>query len=356
MEFKPVDKIPHYECGLWPQTHDRWKKEGMPLDELYFEWMSGEPYFGIAPRPYVPLSILPKPGFERMVFEEDKTYLTYRGIWGEKRKSYKIDMSMDQFLEFPVKEKKDFLEMKRRFNPCSLIRYPLGWNDLVNMYKMRDTPLCLLGNGQFGLYSMLRRWMGTENLSCAFYYDSSLIHEMLDFLADFILQLTEKACKEVEIDYFNFFEDFCFKNGPLFSPETFREFFFPRYKIIIEELKRRGIKYFLLDTDGDARAFIPLFIELGITCIWPLEVQAGMDINQLRKEYKKDIAFIGGIDKRALAKTEADIEKELRRTIVPELLKEGGYIPTLDHSVPSDVPYRNFLYYNELKLKLLNGK
>jgi len=28
--FRPVDRIPNMEIGLWPQTRERWLHEGMP--------------------------------------------------------------------------------------------------------------------------------------------------------------------------------------------------------------------------------------------------------------------------------------------------------------------------------------
>ena len=34
---------------------------------------------------------------------------------------------------------------------------------------------------------------------------------------------------------------------------------------------------------------------------------------------------------------------------------DDGYIPTIDHTVPPDVPYENFRYYLELKVKAMEG-
>jgi len=34
------------------------------------------------------------------------------------------------------------------------------------------------------------------------------------------------------------------------------------------------------------------------------------------------------------------------------LIDEGGYIPLIDHAIPDDVPYENYLYYLELKRKI----
>jgi uroporphyrinogen decarboxylase len=36
-------------------------------------------------------------------------------------------------------------------------------------------------------------------------------------------------------------------------------------------------------------------------------------------------------------------------------MEEGGFIPTIDHSVPPDVSLADFMYYLELKRKVLFG-
>jgi len=40
---------------------------------------------------------------------------------------------------------------------------------------------------------------------------------------------------------------------------------------------------------------------------------------------------------------------------VRPLLKEGAYIPMLDHFVPPDVSYETYLYYVERRRELLGG-
>ncbi len=126
----------------------------------------------------------------------------------------------------------------------------------------------------------------------------------------------------------------------------------PHYKRIIERFKKAGIKYFWLDSDGNCEVLIPLMIECGINCLWPLEQASDMDPVRLRKKYGRDLAFAGGIDKRVLMQGKKEIEKELYSKI-PVLVESGGYIPTIDHTVPPDTPLENFIYYLELKMKLL---
>ena len=75
----------------------------------------------------------------------------------------------------------------------------------------------------------------------------------------------------------------------------------------------------------------------------------------LRKKYGNDLALMGGIDKRILAKDKKSIEAELKSKL-PYLLSGGGYIPLIDHNIPPDVPFRNFEYYMKLKKRLLEGR
>jgi uroporphyrinogen decarboxylase len=210
----------------------------------------------------------------------------------------------------------------------------------------------LLANASIGLYSQLRSWVGTIELSYLFYDDPALVQEMVDLIVDFTLRVTRKARQEVQFDYFNFFEDFAGKGGPLISPALFRRFLLPAYKRITEEFRRDGIKHFWLDSDGDPRCLIPLMLEGGITCLWPLEVASGMDPVALRKEYGTDLALCGGIDKREIAKGREAIHRELYAKI-PPLLERGGYIPFIDHAIPPDISLDDFKYYMDLKMKLI---
>jgi len=60
----------------------------------------------------------------------------------------------------------------------------------------------------------------------------------------------------------------------------------------------------------------------------------------------------GGIDKRVLAWGKEHIDVELQRKVAG-LIDKGGYIPTIDHSIPPDVPYENFVYYWEQKKRMI---
>ena len=77
----------------------------------------------------------------------------------------------------------------------------------------------------------------------------------------------------------------------------------------------------------------------------PFEVASGMDICAVRREYP-DLIISGGLDKREIAKGRAAIDRELEAKL-PFMFEHGRYLPSMDHHVPPEVSYADFLYYLE---------
>jgi uroporphyrinogen decarboxylase len=358
LSFRPVDRGVNFELALWGQTLDRWWDEGLPQDVHIGTLLEGNEFFGLLRVGYLPLRIVQMmPAFDEVVLEETDRYVIKRWPDGHVSKALKTGAahgtraSMDQMISFPVTDRDSFEAIKRRYNPDSPARYPEWWPDVARCLADRDYPLALTRNACFGLYSFMRRLMGTETACTVFYDDPALAADMLDFLTDYFVAVTRCALDQVDVDFFNFFEDFCYKAGPLVGPNLFRKYLMPRYRRIIDLLRSHGVRHIWLDSDGNTELLIPLFIEMGITCHWPLERAAGMDPVRLRARYGHDLALVGGIDKRELTKGRREIEQEVRR--LAPLIEDGGYIPTVDHAVPPDVPYENWLAYLEVKRALL---
>jgi uroporphyrinogen decarboxylase len=358
---EPAPWVPNYELGCWGQTVERWLREGMAPGESrvgQMDMFEGEDVFGLDRRAFARLNHRMIPDFGYEVLSEDEEYLVARHPDGVVTRALKAGtvrgtrMSMDTYLSFPVTDRTSWQDVKRRYAARAPVRYPFWWDEQVRLWKERDYPAVLMGNASFGLYSQLRSWVGTEGISYLFYDDPALVEEMLEFMTDFFLELIEPALNQAQFDYFNFFEDCAGKGGPLFGPELFRKFFMRPYRRIIGRLNRAGIRSIWVDSDGDMEVLIPLWMEAGVNCLWPLECAAGMDPLRLRRKFGRELALAGGIDKMQIARGRQAIEKEIRAKI-PPLLEQGGYIPHIDHTVPPDVSYADFLYYMELKRKLL---
>jgi uroporphyrinogen decarboxylase len=130
-----------------------------------------------------------------------------------------------------------------------------------------------------------------------------------------------------------------------------RQFLMPAYQRWVSEINAAGCPIVDMDSDGNIEVLIPLWIESGINVCDPIEVAAGNDIVAYRERFGKRMAYRGGIDKRAIAAGGQVLRDEVLR-VVPPLLKEGGFIPSCDHGVPSDISWPNFVDYTRLLAQL----
>ena len=263
-------------------------------------------------------------------------------------------MCMDEYISFPVECQADFDALKKRYIAQNPARYTPFWEIFrLPGWQNRSHPLILGENCSTpGFYWMLREWMGTEGVSYAFYDEPELVHDMCAFIADYLIDLCAPILEQVAPEYVCISEDLAMKSGPLLSPATYREFIFPHMRRLVDFLKSKGVKYVAVDTDGNCEPIIPSFLEAGVDAIWPVErASDGMDPLLLRQKYGHALRLWGAVDKRELAKDKQAIRDHLR-SLIP-LMEDGGFIPTVDHTVPPDVSLENFRYYMEKKEHLL---
>ncbi|MBT3272292.1 MAG: hypothetical protein HN368_03990 [Spirochaetales bacterium] len=362
MRFEQVDYIPFW--GDWLGPYDRWISEGMKPandklgDVEQVEWFSQ--YFdfdGIYSAFWgtsrVPVDIGVCPAFDRLLIEETDKYIISRNDVGcitRRFKTKQSSLTSEQFLDFPIKRRDDWEQFRdERLDPVEPTRYPSleQWNDQKGKLAAQTIPISIDG-GSF--YGFLRDWVGVENLSVMFYDDPNLVGDIMEYLGEFYIKVLSKALREVRVDFAMFWEDMCYKTGPLISPAMFKEFLLPNYKKVTSFLRSNGVELSWVDCDGNIEELIPFWIEGGVRGFYPLEVAAGMDANKLRKEYGQEIVMWGNVDKRALAGGTITIDAELAR--VEPAVKTGGFIPLVDHGVPDDVSLSNYLYYLEKRKRL----
>jgi hypothetical protein len=68
----------------------------------------------------------------------------------------------------------------------------------------------------------------------------------------------------------------------------------------------------------------------------------------------KSLRLYGGVDKRRIAKGRTEIDKHLSELL--PLIEEGGFIPTIDHTVSPDISLEDFKYYMKRKSDMLSGR
>ena len=79
MNYQPVEHVPNHEVGNWVQTKLRWRDEGLPVDDLHWDWFVGEERWGLDPREYfdVRFDMVP-PYVEKVLSREGETEVIQR--------------------------------------------------------------------------------------------------------------------------------------------------------------------------------------------------------------------------------------------------------------------------------------
>ncbi|MCK4601784.1 MAG: hypothetical protein KAU28_04925, partial [Phycisphaerae bacterium] len=271
------------------------------------------------------------------------------GVISEHFEDGQEESSIPHYLEFPIKTPDDWPDMKRRFRvddpsrkrpaeEIDAIRAAITEGKMIFMYLI-------------GPYGQLREWMGFENVSTAFYDYPDMIHDMIDTWTELLLDQVEQIPEDLVIDEVMWWEDMACKNGPFVSPAMFREFLQPCYHAVMTAAKKRGCAISVVDSDGNPHDIVANWLQEGVNIMFPLEVAAGVDPYAWREEFGMELRLRGGVAKAPLVAGGSAIDKELER--LKPLLEQGGFIPHLDHLVPPDISYKNYLEYLEKKRKLI---
>jgi len=202
-----------------------------------------------------------------------------------------------------------------------------------------------------GFFAWPRILLGDQTLLEFYYEDPDLIHAINRQHVGFVKDMLDVVLEHTPIDYAWFFEDMAYNSGSMISPAAFDEFMMPYYRETMDYLRKRGVKKILVDSDGNTTKLCAKFVEAGLDGHFPLEVNAGDEPALMRKMYPA-MAFLGGIRKARLAEGRDAIDTELNK--LPPILKQGGYIPTLDHRCPPEVTLENYRYYIERKRQMLS--
>jgi uroporphyrinogen decarboxylase len=335
--FKKADRLPFMEfMGFWPETIERWEQEGLPPGK------DPKEHFGFDPFEFLPIDFNFQPPFEVEVLEEDESTRTVRDVTGVVKREFKHGSEMPHYIEFPMKKPADFYELKERLVASDLDRYPADWNQRVLALRERDYPVGLVCRG---LLAFFRDFMDFNTMLVSFMEEPEWVAEVMDFHTDFMITLWDKVTAELEVDLVLLGEDMAFKTGPMVPPEWVAEFMVPRYRKLTDFLRQRGVRNLFVDSDGDVRTLVPLFLEGGVTGVLPLENNSNSDPVELRLKHRR-LGMIGGVDKLAIARGAAAVDRELKR-VLGNVGPTGGYIPSFDHSVHPDVSYRDYALYAE---------
>jgi len=194
----------------------------------------------------------------------------------------------------------------------------------------------------------LTRLVGQENALLWMGEEPERMGEVINRIGAHYLE-----CAKAEIDAgkglldgFVIWGDVAYKKGMFFSPNYWREYFKPWVAQITDCAHQHGLPV-IYHGCGNVKAIFQDYIDIHVDAYNPLEVKAGMDCVELRRQYGQRMGFCGNSDMQIWESGNRDA---IRREVLRKLnaAKGGGYIFQSDHSVSSAVSGHTYDYIVKL--------
>lgn len=346
MHYLPFDRTVNMEFGYWSDNYETWSffvDNGIKNEKQADDFFSFEPPESVGGHYWL------NPGFQYQVLSEtnDKIIsINSDGLINEAPKDghSTIPRCIKSSVETPDDWKKVKKEKFLRDDPA---RKPDVGALTAKFPADRDFPV---GVNVGSMIGKTRDLLTLEGLSYAVADYPDMVEDMVETQCVLVEDYLDAVLPHVQFDFASGWEDICCKNGPLISMDFFVNAVVPRYKRIGEKLRSYGIDIWYTDCDGDVRPLLPYFLESGINCLFPYEVNSCAHPAELLGEYGKELRIMGGFDKMKMIEGKESIKKYME-SIVP-IVERGGYIPFCDHRCPPDVTAENYLYYLDLKKEM----
>lgn len=368
LRYQKYDRLPIVHFGFWGETLQKWQEEGHLTEDEARNWSDGNPTDAVISgklgfdfnwySTFSPASSV-FPAFERKVIQafpdgtrheldhlgvvvvtnpaagsipaEISHTLTDRPSWEEHYK-HRLQWAKERVTQAQV-----------RVND-KMVRFDQGGLDFLKA-NQRDYAYGLHCGS---LYGEIRNILGVEGSCYLMVDDEPLFDEIIQTVGDLCFQNVKYVLETgAKFDFGHFWEDICFKNGPLIAPSVFAEKVGPQYKRITGLLKQYDIDIVSLDCDGMIDSLIPTWIENGVNTMFPIEVGTwNAAITPWREQYGQELRGVGGMNKTVFSKDRAAVKAEVAR--LKGMVELGGFIPCPDHRIAPDAKWDIVQYYCQL--------
>jgi len=338
LAHKEADRIPIHDSP-WGATISRWHTEGLRDDVPVQE------HFGFELRAFgADLS----PQYPVRVVERSPEYIVETTPYGGVRRNHRDHSTTPELIDYGIKTRADWEAAKRRLQP-SYTR--VDWVALKNGYERARADDLFVTYDAISGYDGCQAYIRSDELLPLLLTDPDWIRDMIETQADMAVEMAKIMIGEgYEFDAAFLFNDMGYRNAPFFSPRVYREIIQPADRRMFEFFHSQGIPV-ILHSCGNVRPLIPDLLDIGLDCLQPLEAKAGMDLMELKREYGRDLALMGGIDVRAMSDPDPRAIEEEIASKLPVAKVGGGYIYHSDHSIPNNVSLAQYCRVLELVRK-----
>jgi len=259
---------------------------------------------------------------------------TYRDEWGVIKKQSGQAYAMQ--IQYPLVSRSD-IERYRPPDPEAAYRFD-SLKQAVERFKGKKAIIIKLRD----VFSQPRDLRGFEQLLIDCALDQELVTDLVEISVSYFGRLAERAI-ELGADIIHTGDDIADNHGPFFSPQLYKEIFYPQFKKLVQRFHSTGAPY-IKHSDGYLWPILDLLVDSGLDMLDPIDPLAGMDIALVKKRYGNQIGIKGNVDCAGVLQygTPEDVAAATRACI-HIASPGGGHVLSSSNSIHSGIPAHNFI-------------
>jgi len=338
LRHQPVDRAPCVDAYFLPETLHRWEREGFPKDAIVSEFFDLD---------LVCLSVDCTMGWRRQVIDETEDYRITLDPDGVTRKHWKVYATTPQELDFPVKQPKDWREI-RPLLKAHEERLPENLEVQVAHARERQRFVAL---SFIEPCTLARKLLGSRQWVESLQTQSPTLDEILETGVRLIVETVDIALKRLTAAGFSqspcdgvwLQAELAYTHGAFMTDREYRSVVLPYHRQLVAELKKRGLAV-MLYTQGNALTFLKSVHKSGFDAVLPLESFSQNDLAAFKRTYGRRTALGGNISADRLMESDEAAEREVSEKVRIGLGKDfSGYLFCLDRPVPPSLPLERYM-------------
>ena len=210
-----------------------------------------------------------------------------------------------------------------------------------------NTDYALIGGSVPSLFYLGWVIRGMEQFMMDIVINRDFADYLMDKIVDWNISFLDGYLSETGnfIEYQWIGDDWGIQNGPLISPDMFKDIVVPRFKKMIDFIKSKTRAKVIYHTCGATYWVIEDLIDMGVDIVQPLQANAAgnEDAERLKRDFGKKIVFHGNTNNQGVfhKSKEEVIADALYR--IRYLAPGGGYIFSSGHNIQANMPPENIL-------------
>lgn len=336
IRHQPVDRVPCVDVYFMPETLRQWEREGFPE--------------GASPNEFFDLDLVCIPvdctaGMKEKLLDETDEYRIVTDSDGVTRKHWKIYSAAPQELDFPIKQPRDWREIRPMLKAHES-RLPENLDFQIARAKEREKFIVL---SFVEPCTLARKLLGSRQWVEFMQAQHPMLDEILETGIRLIIDTVELTFKrlstfgELPFDGVWLHADLAYTHAAFMTDREYRSIILPYHRQLVSELKRRGLAV-LLYTQGNALTFLKSVRKSGFDAILPLECISHNDLAEYKRAFGQQTALGGNISVDRLMESDEAAEQEVSGKVKIGLGENfTGYLFCLDRPIPPFLPFQRYI-------------